>query len=56
MINYCLVFVWLATVREAAAEVKGTLTCDERAGNTGGITFINQDDIKSDEIQLQTEL
>ena len=56
MINYCLVFVWLATVREAAAEVKGTLTCDEHAGKTGGITFIDQDDIESDENRIQTEL
>jgi hypothetical protein len=40
----------------AAAEVKGTLTCDEHAGNTGGITLIDEDDIESDEILLQTEL
>jgi hypothetical protein len=40
----------------AAAEVKSTLTCDEHAGNTGGITLIDEDDIESDEIQLQTEL
>ena len=40
----------------AAAEVKGTLTCDEHAGNTGGITLIDEDDIESDENRLQTEL
>jgi hypothetical protein len=40
----------------AAAEVKGTLTCDEHAGDTGGVTLINEDDIESDENWLQTEL
>jgi hypothetical protein len=40
----------------AAAEVKGTLTCDKHVGNTGGITLIDKDDIESDEIRLQTEL
>ncbi|KNG45667.1 ubiquinol-cytochrome-c reductase [Stemphylium lycopersici] len=40
----------------AAAEVKGTLTCDEHAGNTGGITLIDENDIESDENRLQTEL
>ena len=40
----------------AAAEAKGTLTCDEHAGNTGGITFIDEDDIESDKIRSQTEL
>jgi hypothetical protein len=40
----------------AAAEIKGTLTCDEHAGNTGGIILIDEDDIESDENQLQTEL
>jgi hypothetical protein len=40
----------------ATAEVKGTLTCDEHARNTGGITLIDEDDIESDENRLQTEL
>lgn len=40
----------------AAAEIKGTLTCDEYARNTGGIVLIDEDDIESDEDRLQTEL
>ncbi|KAF2818312.1 hypothetical protein CC86DRAFT_433839 [Ophiobolus disseminans] len=40
----------------SAAEVKGTLTCDEHAGNAGGIPLIDEDDIESDENRLQTEL
>jgi hypothetical protein len=40
----------------AAAEVKGTLTCDEQAGDTGVTTPVNEDDIESDEFQLQNEL
>jgi hypothetical protein len=40
----------------AAAEIKGTLTCDEHARSTRGIIPINKDDIESDENQLQTEL
>jgi hypothetical protein len=40
----------------AEAEIKGTFTCDEHARNTGGIVLIHEDDIESDEDQLQTEL
>ena len=40
----------------AVAEIKGTLTCDEYARNTGGIVLIDEDDIESDEDRLQTEL
>jgi hypothetical protein len=40
----------------AAAEIKGTFTCDEHARNTGGIVVIDEGDIESDEDRLQTEL
>jgi hypothetical protein len=40
----------------AEAEIKGTFTCDEHARDTGGIVLVNEDDIESDEDQLQTEL
>ncbi|KAF2820892.1 hypothetical protein CC86DRAFT_397741 [Ophiobolus disseminans] len=40
----------------AAAEIKGTLTCDKHARSTRGIILINEDNIESDENWLQTEL
>lgn len=40
----------------AAAEIKSTFTGDEHARNTGGTIVIDEDDIESDENQLQTEL
>jgi hypothetical protein len=40
----------------AAAEVKGSLSCDEHARSTGGIIPIDEGDIESDENQLQAEL
>jgi Sec-independent protein translocase protein TatA len=40
----------------AAAEIKGTFTCDEHARNTGDIILVDENDIESDEDRLQTEL
>jgi hypothetical protein len=40
----------------AAAEIKGAFTCDEKIRDTGGIVLIDEDDIESDEDRLQTEL
>lgn len=41
---------------DAAAEIKDTFTCDEHARNAGGTIVVDEDDIESDENQLQTEL
>jgi hypothetical protein len=40
----------------AAAEIKGTFTCDEHARNTGDIILVDENDIESDEGRLRMEL